>query len=324
MGALTTIGVGLLGSAIALSSDTSRRDGELDWSNYIVGLAATAVLVVVALMAVVVVRRRHEPVARGELVTWPGVVGILGIAAMLGVGIGDQDWVKDFFAYLEGGVITVLALLGYVASRRAAYVVTAIAGIGILYVKAFDDLFGDSLDQDSTVITIALAVTVFVVGLTVIGWVLPTRATTGVVLGVVGVVSFAALLIGMAVTKAFAGAFASMMFSVTGDGSSGPSALGGGGSAPSLDFDNDTWVVVVLAAGLTVLWALAAAWTGNSGFTICAILMPAIVVPLAVIVLVVEHPTWWGVAVGVVGTALLVLGALLGRSRARSAAAPAY
>ncbi|GAA3819550.1 hypothetical protein [Nocardioides panacisoli] len=322
MGALTTIGVGLLGAAIVLSANMSRRDGDLDWSNFIVGLGATAVLVVVTLVAVVVVRRQHEPVARGELVTWPGVVGILGIAAMLGVGIGDQDWVQDFFAYLEGGVITVLALLGYLASRRAAYVVTAIAGIGILYVQAFDDLFGDSLDEDSTVITIAIAVTVFVAGLTVVGWVLPTRVTTGVVLGVVGVVSFAALLIGMAVTKAFAGAFASMMFTVSGDDTGGTTL--GGGAPPTLDFDNDTWVVVALAAALTVLWALAAAWTGSSGFTICAILMPTIVVPLAAIVLVVEHPTWWGVVVGVAGTVLLVLGALLGRTRARNAATPAY
>ena len=323
MGALTTIGVGLLAAAIALSANESRKDGDLDWSNFIVGLGATAVLVVVTLVAVVVVRRSHEPVARGELVTWPGVVGILGIAAMLGVGIGDQDWVQDFFAYLEGGVITVLALLGYLASRRAAYVVTAIAGIGILYVKAFDDLFGDSLDSDSTVITIAIAVTVFVAGLTVVGWVLPTRATTGVVLGVVGIVSFAALLIGMAVTKAFAGAFASMMFSISGDDSGG-TTLGGGSAPPSFDFDNDTWVVVALAAGLTVLWAVAAAWTANSGFTICAILMPTIVVPLAALVLAVEHPTWWGVAVAAVGTVLLVLGALLGRTRARNAATPAY
>ncbi|HWJ80806.1 MAG TPA: hypothetical protein VNS55_01110 [Nocardioides sp.] len=322
VGALTTVGVGLLAAAVVLSTWNSRADGDLDWSNYFVGLGATAVLVLVALVAVVVVRRKHDPVARGELVTWPGVVGILGVAAMLAVGVADQGWTDDYLAYVEGGLVTALAVLGYLASRRAAYVVTAIGGVAILYVQGFDDLFGDSLDEDSTVITVALAVTVFVVGVTVLGWLLPTRAISGVVVGVAGVVAFAALMVGMLAAQAFAGFFGptEMMFG-TEDGSTADFAPP---SSPSFDFDNDVWVVLGLAALLTVFWALAAAWTGNSGFTIAAILMPAIVVPLAVAVLTVEHPTWWGAAVAAGGAVLLALGGLLGRSRARSAAEPAY
>lgn len=311
-GALTAIGVGLLAAAIVLSTVRSRIDGDLDWSNYIVGLGSTTVLVLVALVATAVVRRRDDAVARGELVTWPGVVGILGIAAMLGVGIGDQDWVDGWFGYLEGGVITALAILGYLASRRAAYVVTTVGGLALLYFNAFDDLFGDSVDDDNGMITVAIAVTVFVVGVTVLGWVLPTRATSGVVVGVWGVLAFAGLLITMAVTKVFSGMFFGPMMAIEGDDSGS-----GFGQSDSLDFDNDVWVILALAALLMVMWALAAAWTGHSGFTICAILMPAIVVPLATFVLAVEHPTWWGVAVAAVGAVLLAVGGLLGRRRAR-------
>jgi hypothetical protein len=315
-GAFTAIGVGLLAAAIVVSTSRSRMDGDLDWSNYVVGLGATAVLVLVALVATAVVRRKDDEVARGELVTWPGVVGILGIAAMLGVGIGDQDWIKDVFEYVEGGVITGLAVLGYLASRRAAYVVTAIGGLAIIYFNAFDDVVGDKIDDDSGMITVAVAITVFVVGITVLGWVLPTRATSGVVVAVFGVAGFAGLMITMAVTKVFSGMFFGPMMSFGGDDMD----MDMGGKPDSLDFDNDVWVILALAAVLMVIWALAAAWTSNSGFTICTILMPAIVVPIATFVLAVEHPTWWGVAVAAAGAVLLALGGLLGRRRARKAA----
>ena len=315
-GAFTAIGVGLLAAAIVVSTSRSRMDGDLDWSNYIVGLGATAVLVLVALVATAVVRRKDDEVARGELVTWPGVVGILGIVAMLGVGIGDQDWVDGWFGYLEGGIITGLAVLGYLASRRAAYVVTAIGGLAIIYVNAFDDVFGDKIDDDSGMITVAIAITVFVVGITVLGWALPTRATSGVVVAVFGVVGFAGLMITMAVTKVFSGMFFGPDMMALG----GEDSDSGIGMPDSLDFDDDVWVILALAAVLMVIWALAAAWTSHSGFTICAILMPAIVVPIATFVLAVEHPTWWGVAVAAAGAVLLALGGLLGRSRARKAA----
>ena len=47
------IGVGLLAAAVVLSSIRARSDGDLDWSNYSVGLGATAVLLLFALVAIV-------------------------------------------------------------------------------------------------------------------------------------------------------------------------------------------------------------------------------------------------------------------------------
>ena len=73
------------------------------------------------------------------------------------------------------------------------------------------------------------------------------------------------------------------------------------------DYDNDVYVVLALAALLTLLWALAASLNGNPGFTVLAIAMPASVVPDATFVLAIEHPTWWGVGFAAAGAILLGL-----------------
>ena len=66
-------GVALLAAALVLSTINARKDGDLDWTNYLVGLAATAVLVTVAV--VTLTGRAGQRV--DDLVAWPGAVGIL-------------------------------------------------------------------------------------------------------------------------------------------------------------------------------------------------------------------------------------------------------
>ncbi|NYJ03437.1 hypothetical protein HNR19_004135 [Nocardioides thalensis] len=315
--AMTAAGVGLLGAAIVISTIRTRMDGDLDWSNYTVGLGATAVLVLVAVVAAMLVRRRDNALGREELVTWPGTVGILGVALMFSVGLEDQDWLEDVFGYVVGGIIAGLAIVGYLAARRAAFVVLALFGIGIVYANAFEDLFGDVGDENDVAIVAAIALAVFVVGATVLGWLLPTRATSGAAVAAVGVVGFGLIMAGMLLAQMFSSMFSSFGLMDMGPGEeSDPFAAP---ESPDLDFDNDVWVILGLALLLTVMWALAAARTGHSGFTISAIAMPSVVVPLATFVLAVEHPTWWGVAVAAVGAVLLAGGGMLGRLRARSA-----
>ena len=41
------------------------------------------------------------------------------------------------------------------------------------------------------------------------------------------------------------------------------------------DYDNDVYVILAIAAVLTLVWALAASLNGNPGFTVLAIAMPA-------------------------------------------------
>ncbi len=316
------IGVGLLAAAIVLSATRSRADGDLDWSNYSVGLGSTAALLLFALAAMLLGRDRSRVAdgdidsrngrGREELVTWPGSIGILGVGLMLAVGLEDVDGNEDWLPYLVGGVVVALSVVGYAAVRRGAFVVTAILGIGLAYIKLADDVLVDIGDRDDQTIIVAATIAVFVLGVTAVGWLLRARAIAGVVAGVIGVIGLNIVLLALVVARAIGDFFGE--FGMDGVGSEDGSGRGSRGP----DYDNDVYVILAIAAVLTVLWALAASLDGNPGFTVLAIAMPATMVPMATFVLAVEHPTWWGVALAAVGAVLLALVGLrqlLGRTK---------
>ncbi|MFC5730390.1 MULTISPECIES: hypothetical protein [Nocardioides] len=306
--AVVALGTGLLGAAVVIAAIKSREDGDLDWSNYLIGLGATAVLLVVALFAAAT-RRTTGGRAREEAITWPGTVGILATAQMIEVGLDtDERWV----GYLIGTTIVVLSALGYLAARRAAFVVTAVVGLGLLYLLAFDDLIADRVDEDDRIIVVAAAIAVFVITVTVLGWLLPSRAVSGVAVGAAGVASYVVLLAVLLVSQFGANFFGRMpMF---GDD------RGGRFESSPLYQDADVWWIVVFAAILTALWALAATVSNHSGFSILAIAMPVLVTPLALLLLAERHPTYWSGSLAVAGGLLLLGGVLLARSRSRRTA----
>ncbi len=291
------IGVGLLAAAVVLSSVRSRSDGDLDWSNYSVGLGATAVLLLVALVASAVGSGR----GREELVTWPGSIGVLAAGAMLGIGLDGIDNSEDWLPYLVGGVIVLLSVVGYAAVRRGAFAVTAIVGLGLAYIQLADDVLVDIGDEDDQAIIAAVTITVFVLAVTAVGWLLRTRAISGIVAGVIGVVGLNAVLLVLVVSQIFDAMFGTADVDFADGSTEAPSA------PKPPDYDNDVYVVLALAALLTLVWALAASLNGNPGFTVLTIAMPATVVPSATFVLAVEHPTWWGVGFAAVGAVLLAL-----------------
>jgi hypothetical protein len=316
------IGVGLLAAAIVLSATRSRADGDLDWSNYSVGLGSTAALLLFALAAMLLGRDRSRVAdgdidsrngrGREELVTWPGSIGILGVGLMLAVGLEDVDGSEDWLPYLVGGVVVALSVVGYAAVRRGAFVVTAILGLGLAYIQLADDVLVDIGDRDDQVIIVAATIAVFVLGVTAVGWLLRARAIAGVVAGVIGVIGLNIVLLALVVVRAVGDFFGEVGM----DGVGPEDGTGRGSRGP--DYDNDVYVILAIAAVLTVLWALAASLDGNPGFTVLAIAMPATMVPMATFVLAVEHPTWWGVALAAVGAVLLALVGLrqlLGRTK---------
>jgi len=315
--AVAALGAGLLGAAVVIATVRSRSDGELDWSNYGVGLGATAVLLLVAVLAALAGRTAGR--AREEAVTWAGTVGIVATALMIGVGIDrDEDWV----AYLIGGTMVVLAAIGYVAVRRAAFVVVAIAGLALVYGVALDGVVADSVGDGHPQVTAAVLVALFVVVVTLVGWALPSRAVSGVVVGVFGLAGLLGILASFAVMRLFAGFFGAVPMMLADDSDAlgspdgpGPALLGERTGFP----EADVWWVVALAALLTVLWALAAAVSGHSGFSILAIAMPALGAPLTTVALAAEHPTWWSAATAAGGGILLLGAVLLARLRARRA-----
>lgn len=316
---VVALGTGLLGAAVVIAGFRSRSgDDGLDWSTYGVGLGATGVLLVIAVLGSLAGRRVGGR-AREEVVTWPGTVGILATGLMIGIGLDrDDSWV----AYLIGGVMTALAVVGYVAARRAAFVVVAILGLAIVYGVAFDDLLADSIGSDHPQVTGAALVAVFVVAVTVLGWALPSRAVSGVVVGAFGLVGILGTLASFAVLRFLGGIFGEM----------GPmleSGLGGGRDAEASStvvsisggfHESDVWWVVAIGGVLAVLWALAAAVSNHSGFSVLAIAMPALGAPLASIALAAEHPTWWAATTAVAGGVLLLGGAFLARLRGRRTA----
>jgi hypothetical protein len=256
--------------------------------------------------------RRVGGRAREEVVTWPGVVGILGVAGMLGVAIDrDDDWV----AYLIGGVMVALAAIGYAAARRAAFVVVAIAGLALVYLVAFGELMADNIGEGHPQVVAAVMVALFVVVVTLLGWALPSRAVTGVVVGVVAVVAFHGIVASFVVMRYLGGFLFPGFMDLD-------SMEGGMGSfADQFGFDEaDVWWVLAMAAILTVLWALAAAVSNHAGFSILAIVMPAGLVPLAAIALAAEHPTWWAATLAASGGVLLLGGVAMARVRSRSVA----
>lgn len=315
-GALVAVGTGLLGAAVVISAIRSRAtdDGELDWSNFGVGLGATAVLLLVALLGTVVARRRTGGRAREEVVTWPGVVGILATAVVLNVGIDNDD---NWMGYLTGAVLVVLSIFGYVAARRAAFVVVAILGLAIIYGLAFDDFVADHISDGHPGVTAGVLVSLFVVAVTLLGWALPSRAVSGVAAGVAGLVGFIAIMVTFLVTR-YLGEFFGGMFG-------GPAMFGDEDPSESFQMsvgfhESDVWWVLAFAAVLTVLWALAAAISNHSGFAILAIAMPTTMVPLASVALAAEHPSQWSGATAAAGAVLLLGGVGLARLRGKKVA----
>lgn len=312
-GAIVAIGTGLLAAAVVIGSIRSRDEADLDWSNYGVAVGATAVLLVIAILGSLASRRSGGR-AREEVITWPGTVGILATALVIGVGVDDDG---SWLAYVIGGTMAVLAAIGYLAARRAAFVVVGILGLALVYMVAFEDFVADSLGEGHPGVTAAVLIAVFVVVITLLGWALPSRAVTGVAVGAVGLTSLVGVMVAFVAARFFFGFLFGMpeFTSLDEDMGGGPGDLGDAGF-----HESDVWWVLVIAALLVVLWAAAAAITNHSGFTILAIAAPATLVPLGSFALAAEHPTWWA-AILAAGGGVLLLGAwLLARLRERRTA----
>ncbi|HWU21729.1 MAG TPA: hypothetical protein VN088_09390 [Nocardioides sp.] len=311
--ALVSVGAGLLGAGVVIAAGHGRHGdpSTIHWSTYAVGLAATAVLLGLALVGAIGVGRKIGGQPRGDLVTWPGVVGILATVPMIAVAVGP-DHEGEWEAYLIGGVVTCLAAIGYVIARRPAFVVVAIAGLGLLYGQVFSDTVSDSVKHHDHVVVFAVAQTVFVAAVTLLGWFLPSRSISGVAVGVVGLVGLVGSMAALFAERQIAGLFGSFgsfmpMVSDTSAPSSNPADYSG----------HVAWILAMVAA-LTVLWALAALVSDHSGFKVLAVALPAIAVPIATAVLAVRHPAIWEGVLGGAGALLVLAAFFLSRRKARA------
>lgn len=297
--AIVGLGVALLAAAAVVSALYAREDGDLDWSVYAIGLGVTAALLLVALVGAA----GRDVEAKRALTGFPGAVGALAAGVMVGVGF-QESWVE----WAVGGVILGVAAVAYLLGRAGAPTVAAVVGLLVLYAKAVDELIDPS--EDHQLIVGGAVVVVFVVAVTAVGWLLPHRALIGTVAGVVGVVGIAGLLATATIAASFYAYTPSMP--LTED----PTVT------RASELENDVYVFLAYSAGLILLWILASWASGSSGFRVLAVIHAAVIVPLSMVILVAEHPTWWGAGLAVAGGLVLLLALVAGRRAHRQAAPP--
>lgn len=282
---LVGLALALLAAAIVISTVYSRQDGDLDWSNFGVGIAATVGLVVVALAARALVK---DADLAHNLVAWPMALGAVGAGLMIGVAMDDGDG----SAYVAGAVIVLLAAVGYVFAPSAAPAVAAVVGLLLAYGQGFSDVV--DVDEDQQFISFAVAVLVFVLLVTAAAWTLPrARTTVAIVVGAGAVAAYAGVMAAIG--------FASLFVAFAAD----PFAPGEAPAPP--DYDNDVYVTLALAAVLVLVWLAAGYLTDHPGFKVLMIAMAATVLPAGLTVLAVEQPSVWGLIVGVVGGLILAI-----------------
>lgn len=295
---VVALGVALLATAVVLSTFYSRIRDDLDWSNYVVGVLATLGLLGVAAAGLLLARGAD---ATSDLVAWPGAFGAVGVGLMIGVGLDDADAA----VYVAGLAVVAIAAGGFALTRRGPFVVAAVLGVWAVYLQAADDVIGTGDGDEVPGIKIAIVLAVFAVLVTAATWWLPeARVLGGAVAGAVTVVGFAALTGVLAINRAL---FVALDFHVS------DSAFAGGGD-PYSDyigeagdpFTDDGWTILVLAFLLMLGWAACAALTRHVAYRILVVAMAVSVTPLVTRVLLVDHPTWWGVVAAALGGAALV------------------
>lgn len=287
------LGTALVATTVVLAGVYSRNQGDLDWSNYGLGLVATLGLLGVAAGAFVVVRDHDR---KANLVAWPGAVGALGAGLMVGVAMDDNAAT----GYVAGLLTAAVSAAGFFLVRRGAFVISAILGLFVVYANLVDDLFDvEGGDGDNIGMKLAAALLVFAILVTAAGWFFPTRDVSGVFVGALTVAGFVSVLAGLLLAALFEQVVAGLSGSI------------GAVDRPEPDrFHNDVYLILLFTAVLVAGW-LACGWrSGHVGYRVLVLVLVTTVVPLATGALLVEHPSYWSLGFGVVGAAVLGVAAM--------------
>lgn len=308
--AVSAVAVGLLSAAVVISALYSRESGDLDWSNFTMGVLASVGLLGFAALSPV----RRPGTQRSSVVGWPAAAGSVGVAAMVAVLMDDGTAT----IYVTGALLVGLGVIAYLLTRDSAAVLVVLAGTTITYVQAYSDVFGETLDLGEepgggNLFKIgSAAVLAYVIAVTAIGWFLPkSRVLTAVVSGAIGIAAYGFILQLIFFSRTFA-AFAGFPSEYSMDGEMyGPDSFPSSGSMQEAFEDNpyadDVMVLLIFAGVLLVFWCFCAVVTGHVAFRVLSVAISVLLVPAATAVLTVQHPTWWSVAVAAIGGLLLLL-----------------
>jgi hypothetical protein len=299
------VGSGLVVAAVVLSAFYSRGDGDLDWSNYSMGIVAT-----LGLLGTSGLTRFLAGVSERSavLIAWPGALGAVGAGLMVGVGMDEGD--ATF--YVAGALVVLVSVGGYYyLARHGAFVLSTIAGLLVLYANLYDDVVGTEINggsDDNFGMLAAAAILLFAVAVTAAGWALPSRDLSAVTVGfaaIAGNLMVLSVLFAFTMVEMLFGELDQSMddgFDPSGNASFEPS----GRELVRFDkFDNDVWVILLASLVLCAGWAWCHRQTGHVGYRLLILANLVTVIPASTLVLAVEHPTYWELAVGVLGAAAL-------------------
>ncbi|MGH3359914.1 MAG: hypothetical protein ACRDO7_14025 [Nocardioidaceae bacterium] len=283
------VGTTLLATTIALSATYSRAESDLDWSNFGLGIIAALGLLGIAAAAFVMVR---DDALKSNLVAWPGALGAIGAGLMIAVAMDDSGAT----GYVAGLATVAISAGGFFVVRRGAFVVAAVIGLLVTYANLVDDVFGVEDGGDNLGITSTAALLVFAIAVTAGGWSFSTRDISGVFVGAVTAFGFVSVLAGLLV----AALFQQLVGGLSGD-------LGVGGAPDKNRFDNDVYVIVLFTLVLVAGWAACSWMSGHVGYLVLILVTLTSVLPLATAALAVEHPSYWGLGIGVLGAVVLAV-----------------
>lgn len=277
------LGVAFLAAAVVVSTTRARSQGDLDVTVWLVGVGATIALLAAGLAARALVA---DPETARALMSWPLAFGTVGAGLVVAQALDDGTTTT----YVAGLLVIALAAASYALVPSAPPVVAGIFGVLAVYGQAFTDLADFDVAEENGFKTFAVAVLLFVVITTAIGWVLPAaRTTVPVVVGVGAVLAYTGIMAVIAFTAAFVGGFSDF-------GTEAP-------EPPS--YDGDVYLTFALGAVMIAGWLVLGYLTDSPGYRVLVVAMLATVFPAGAALLAVEHPTLWGFVVAVLGVAVL-------------------
>ncbi len=304
-GVIVALGTALLATAVTTAALWSRwDDGDLDVLVFLLGVVATLGLLGTAGAAW---RLVADPEQRSNLIAWPGAAGVVGVGAMIAVGIDDMNGL----GYLVGAVIVGGSVVGHLVVPRPPFVLSGILGLAVLYLQLVSDLFeaGIDLDQvdDNVGMIMAIALVIFTVVITMLARrFLPSADFAGLVVGTGAVVLSVVMSVGLGVYAAISTAFAGM-----GEWDEETGEYVESATADNV-YENDLWVLLICGALLVAFW-LWLAWSGGpDGYRVIALAQAALLVPVVTVALGADQPAIW-VGVSLVG-GLAVGGLALSRA----------
>lgn len=297
--ALAALTVGLLGFTLFVVSGYTRDEGELDWSYAGLQIAAVALALVGGLAARFAV---SDPARRSVSAGW-----LLGLAAV-GSGAVVATFVEstDTEAYVVGGAILAVAVVGYLLAPGGACAIAAVVGLAFLVAQGIDD--GVTVGGPTSGYRIAIiAITAFAVVVTALGWALPrSRQVTA---GFVGAAALAGL-VGVVATAQLSPLFVG--FAGVSMSEQEPDWTMSWDESGSY-LDEVAYYLLGAAGVLVCLWLLLAALSDAIVPRVLAAAGPVVLVPVAMWTLE-EDPLWWAVSALVVGVLTLGMATVLSRS----------